>query len=158
MDLGRGGQQIKNVLQAYLSYVVPVGNRLTVDFGKFVTPAGAEVIETKDNYNYSRGFLFSYGPYYHTGFRSKYTINDKVALSGFLVNGWDTALDYNHGKTYGASVSLTPTSKFAITRHTWAGLSRSETADRGGISVTGGVLGRTYKLTFLAISITVPTK
>ncbi len=26
--------------------------KLQVDFGKFVTPAGAEVIETKDNWNY----------------------------------------------------------------------------------------------------------
>ena len=99
-----GGQQIKNLLQAYLSYVAPIGNGLTVDFGKFATPAGAEVIETKDNYNYSRGLLFTYGPYYHLGFRSKYTFNDKIAVTGFLLNGWDIHTDNNHGKTYGASV------------------------------------------------------
>src|SRR5262245_50789321 len=75
----------KYVMQAYASYVAPIGSGLTVDFGKFYTPIGAEVIETKDNFNYSRGFLFTYGPYYHTGFRAKYSFNDKVALTGFLV-------------------------------------------------------------------------
>ena len=72
----------KHVLQAYASYVAPLGSGLTIDFGKFYTPIGAEVIETKDNFNYSRGLLFTYGPYYHTGFRAKYAFNDKAALTG----------------------------------------------------------------------------
>jgi hypothetical protein len=83
----------KHVLQAYGSYVTPSG--LTFDFGKFYTPVGAEVIETKDNFNYSRGWLFTYGPYYHMGLRAKYAFNDKVTLSGFLVNGWDNVFEKN---------------------------------------------------------------
>jgi Putative beta-barrel porin-2, OmpL-like. bbp2 len=66
----------KHVLQAYASYVAPVGTGLTLDFGKFYTPIGAEVIESKDNFNYTRGWLFTYGPYYHTGVRAKYAVND----------------------------------------------------------------------------------
>ena len=39
-----------------------------MDFGKFVTSAGAEVIESKDNWNYSRSLLFAYAiPYWHFG-------------------------------------------------------------------------------------------
>ncbi|MFN7931507.1 MAG: outer membrane beta-barrel protein, partial [Blastocatellia bacterium] len=41
----------KHVLQAYASYVAPIGHGLTLEFGKFYTPVGAEVIETKDNFN-----------------------------------------------------------------------------------------------------------
>ena len=106
----------KHVLQAYASYVAPVGNGLTFDFGKFYTPVGAEVIETKDNYNYSRALLFTYGPYYHAGLRTKYAFNDKVALTGFLVNGWDNLFENNvkTGKTGGFQLSLTPTKKFAL--------------------------------------------
>lgn len=37
--------------EGYVEYLAPVGKGLTVDFGKFVTNAGAEVIETKDNWN-----------------------------------------------------------------------------------------------------------
>ena len=109
----------KHVLQAYASYVAPIGKGLTIDFGKFYTPIGAEVIETKDNYNYSRSFLFAYGPFYHTGFRAKYAFNDKVALTGFLVNGWDNAFENNvstdAGKTVGFQLGLTPTKKFSFT-------------------------------------------
>lgn len=115
----------KHVLQAYASYVAPIGSGLTVDFGKFYTPVGAEVIETKDNYNYSRGWLFTYGPYYHTGMRAKYAFNDKVALTGFLVNGWDNVFENNvgenAGKTVGIQLALTPVKKFALTQTYLAG-------------------------------------
>lgn len=115
----------KYVMQAYASYVAPIGSGLTVDFGKFYTPIGAEVIETKDNFNYSRGLLFTYGPYYHTGFRAKYAFNDKVALTGFAVNGWDNLFENNvnnnAGKTVGFSLGLTPSKKFALTQTYLAG-------------------------------------
>ena len=45
--------------EGYLEYLAPVGKGLQINVGKFVTPAGAEVIETKDNWNYSRGLLFA---------------------------------------------------------------------------------------------------
>jgi len=110
----------KHVMQAYASYVAPIGSGLTIDFGKMFTPIGLEVIETKDNFNYSRSFLFGLGPYYHTGFRAKYSFNDKVALSGFLFNGWDNTFENNidtenAGKTLGFQLGLTPSKKFAIT-------------------------------------------
>lgn len=109
----------KHVLQAYASYVAPIGNGLTIDFGKFYTPVGLEVIETKDNFNYTRGWLFTYGPYYHTGFRAKYAFNDKAALTGFVLNGWDNTFENNvnnnAGKTVGLQLGLTPNKKVAIT-------------------------------------------
>ena len=117
-----GGETVKHIQQAYVSYVAPIGNGLTIDFGKFVTPNGAEVIETKDNFNYSRSFLFSYAiPYYHTGLRAKYSFNGKVALTGFLVNGWDNLTDNNSGKTSGLSLALTPSSRLSIIQTYMAG-------------------------------------
>jgi len=117
-----GSEVVKHIEQAYLSYVAPIGKGLTVDFGKFVTWNGAEVIETKDNFNYSRSFLFTYAiPYYHMGLRAKYNFNDKVALTGFLVNGWNNFTDNNGGKTFGASLSLNPTKRLSITQNYTAG-------------------------------------
>src|SRR5512146_1336169 len=108
--------------EAYVSYLAPAGKGLQIDFGKFVTPHGAEVIETKDNWNYSRGLLFYYGiPYYHFGARAKYAFNDKVALSGYLVNGWNNIIDNNTGKTGGITLALTPTKKLTITQNYMAG-------------------------------------
>ena len=108
--------------EAYFSYLAPVGKGLQVDVGKFVTPHGAEVIETKDNWNYSRGLLFSYAiPYFHFGMRAKYAFNDKYSVTGFLVNGWNSVIDNNTGKTYGASFNWTPNKKFSIGQNYMAG-------------------------------------
>ena len=118
--------------QAYVSYLVPVGKGLTVDFGKFVTPAGAEVIENKDNYNYSRGLLFALAiPSSHTGARVGYTVNDKVSVTGFLVNGWNDVKDNNSDKTVGVSLSLKPTAKVGVITNYLVGKEQAADADGG---------------------------
>lgn len=101
--------------EGYLSYLAPVGKGLQLNVGKFVTPAGAEVIETKDNWNYSRGMLFALAiPYFHFGVSGKYVFNPKFALTGYLVNGWNNSIDNNSGKTTGFSAAWTPNSKFSL--------------------------------------------
>jgi len=104
--------------EGYLEYLAPVGKGLQINVGKFVTPAGAEVIETKDNWNYSRGLLFSWAiPYFHFGMSAKYDFNSKFALTGYLVNGWNNSVDNNSGKTTGFSAAWTPSSKFGLTEN-----------------------------------------
>ncbi len=108
--------------EGYVEYLAPAGKGLTVDFGKFVTNAGGEVIETKDNWNYSRGLLFSWAiPYFHFGLRAKYAFNGKVALTGFLLNGWNNSVDNNAGKTTGFTLALTPTKKLSIYENYYVG-------------------------------------
>ena len=111
-----GGVNVyQNIQQAYVSYLVPAGSGLQLDFGKFVTQHGAEVIETKDNWNYSRSLLFSWAiPYYHTGIRATYNVSDKVTLMGDLVNGWNNVVDNNTGKTVGAQVMYKPTGALSV--------------------------------------------
>lgn len=106
------------IKEGFVSYLAPVGKGLQVDFGKFVTPNGAEVIESKDTWNYSRGLLFTYAiPFYHFGLRSKYTFNDKFSVTGFLVNGWNNIIDNNTGKTYGVSFGWNPSKKVSVTQN-----------------------------------------
>ncbi|HTM39070.1 MAG TPA: porin [Terriglobales bacterium] len=108
--------------EAYFSYLAPVGKGLQIDVGKFVTPAGAEVIESNGNWNYSRSVLFYYAiPYFHYGARAKYAFNDKVSLTGYLVNGWNNIVDNNSGKTAGFSLAWNPNKKFGITQTFLAG-------------------------------------
>ena len=108
--------------EAYFSYLAQVGKGLQIDIGKYATPLGAEVIETKDNWNYSRGLLFSYAiPYFHFGMRSRYAFNDKYSLSGFLSNGWNNVLDNNSGKTYGVGFGWNPTRKIGLVQNYMAG-------------------------------------
>jgi hypothetical protein len=95
---------------------------LTFTFGKFVTPAGAEVIETNGNWNYSRSILFYYAvPFFHFGANAKYTFNTQWSITGYLVNGWNNSQEVNTGKTYGVSLAYTPTKQWAITENYMAG-------------------------------------
>ena len=112
-----GGTSVyQNIQQAYVSYLAPAGKgSIQLDFGKFVTPAGFEVIEAKDNWNYSRGLLFALAiPYYHMGMRAAYSPNDKVTVTGFLFNGWNNVVDNNTGKSVGLSVSGKPNANLTI--------------------------------------------
>src|ERR1035438_4215845 len=61
--------------QAYLSFKPKSWHGIEIDLGEFVTSAGAEVIETNQNYNYSRSLLFAWAiPYSHTGARVQYAL------------------------------------------------------------------------------------
>ncbi len=95
--------------QAYVS-VKPKGWKgFEADFGEFTTSAGAEVIETKDNWNYSRSYLFAFGPYYHFGLRTSMPIGSSLTVGLQIVNGWNAIVD-DHGnnmKTVGITQALT---------------------------------------------------
>jgi hypothetical protein len=98
-----------DVTEAYVSYNAAIGKGLRFDLGKMVTYFGAEVIEAKDNPNYSRSFLFNYAiPFTHTGLKVSYAFSDALNASFHIVNGWDNSTDNNKGKCYGVSIGLTP--------------------------------------------------
>jgi Putative beta-barrel porin-2, OmpL-like. bbp2 len=86
-----------------------------INSGQFVTPAGAEVIESKDNWNYSRSLLFSWAiPYFHFGVNAKYAFNAKFSATGYLVNGWNNSVDNNTGKTGSFSAAWVPNTKWSL--------------------------------------------
>ncbi len=93
------------VEQAYGEIALP-GN-LTLDFGKFTTTAGAEVIEANKNWLYSRSLLFNAIPLLHTGVRANLKVNDQLTLQASVVNGWNNDPDWNSWKTIGLSASFT---------------------------------------------------
>lgn len=135
--------------EGYLEYLA--GKKLQINFGKFVTPAGAEVIESKDNWNYSRGDLFALAiPYFHFGVSAKYTFNPKFALTGYLVNGWNNSIDNNSGKTTGFSAAWTPNAKFSLTQNYLVGPEQTnDNSDFRNLFDTVVSYNATPKLSFL---------
>lgn len=104
---------LKNIQEAYLSWATPIG--LNIDFGKMVTHIGAEVIESQDNWNYTRGLLFCCAiPFYHAGLRANYVINEMLYVNGYLYNGWNNVTENNGIKTFGAQIGITPTPRLPI--------------------------------------------
>jgi hypothetical protein len=108
------GTDSLDLTEAYVSYTAAMGKGLRFDLGKMVTYFGAEVIEAKDNPNYSRSFLFNYAiPFTHTGLKMSYGFTDTLNAALFVVNGWDNSTDNNKGKSYGASVNYAPAEIFS---------------------------------------------
>jgi hypothetical protein len=81
---------------------------LTLDAGRFVTTASAEVIEANKNWLYSRSMLFYGVPLIHTGLRINVTATPSLKLQASVVNGWNNDPDNNIGKTFGANVTYAP--------------------------------------------------
>jgi Putative beta-barrel porin-2, OmpL-like. bbp2 len=142
LSIGTGA----DLQQALVSYIAPVGTGLRLDFGKFITHLGLEVIEGYDGYNdnYSRSLLFNYAiAFTHTGVKAGYTFSSQVAATVMVVNGWDLAVDNNNGKSIGLQLALTPVSPLAIYLNYMGG---PETADTGAFTRHIGDVVATYKV------------
>ncbi len=115
------------VEQAYVAFKPAAAKGLQVDFGKFVTAAGAEVIETSSNWNYSRSLLFSWAiPYYHFGVRANVPLTSHFSAGVHFVNGWNNVEDNNSGKTVGLAGAVS-TSKFTWTTTYHVGPEKTDT-------------------------------
>jgi putative OmpL-like beta-barrel porin-2 len=106
-------QAYRPVWQAFGTYVAPIGKGLTLDFGKFASSLGFETNYTKDNYNYSRSYYFTFLPFYHTGVRAKYPVNDRVTVIYHLINGIQQLEDFNGFKSQHFALILTPVKQLA---------------------------------------------
>jgi len=104
-----------DLFQAYAEALLSVGNGLNVKFGKFATLHGAEVVASKDNWNFSRSFLFGYAePITHTGVRLSYPFADWFTGIFGVSNGWDVVDDNNTAKTVEWQGSFIPSPKTTL--------------------------------------------
>lgn len=95
-------------VQFYGQVRIPVGNGLTVKFGKYVTTLGAEVIDAPNNALYSHSYLFGFAiPFTHTGVQFDYPINDQLSVYYGLVIGWDAFDNPNDSLSHMAGGSWT---------------------------------------------------
>ena len=96
-----------DVQQAYMQYIA---GPMTFMAGKFVTLAGAEVIDSPADVNFSRSILFGYAiPFTHTGVRAIYALNASTSFTVGVNNGWDqVTAEATNPKTVELGVSSTP--------------------------------------------------
>lgn len=137
--------------QGFVSYIAPAGNGLRLDFGKFITHTGAEVIEGYDGFNdqYSRSFLFGFAiPFTHTGLKASYSFNPKVSAMVMLANGWDNVKDNNRGKTFGGQLTLAPSGKFTAYLNYCGGPERADSGDARQLFDAVAVWKPTGRMTF----------
>lgn len=117
--IGESGTEIyKHLQEAYITW--QPNSMWKVEAGKFVTHMGFEVIESKDNWNYSRGLLFAFAiPFYHSGLRISHA-HENFWINGYIYNGWNNVTEDNAGKTFGAQLGLTPIKGLTLIQN-WIG-------------------------------------
>jgi hypothetical protein len=142
-----------DVTQAFVQYAT---GPVTVIGGKFVTSAGAEVINSTGNTNFSRSILFGYAiPFTHTGARVSYVASDTLTFIGGINNGWDDLKDTNNSKAGELGVTFAPVKEVSLSAMIHSGKERV-----GGLVKTGpegtrtlvdliGTFNATDKLTFI---------
>lgn len=112
-----------DVTQAYGQYA---NGPLTVIAGKYVTLAGAEVIWTPSNSNFSRSILFGYAiPFTHTGLRATYAVSDSMSFTGGVNNGWDALQDTNGSKTLELGATWSPSKVWSLALQGYFGKERA---------------------------------
>lgn len=85
-----GSTNIVNQLFAYWN----VSKKVTLTLGNFNTFLGYEVISPAANFNYSTSYMFSYGPFSHTGLKADIDLGKGFSFMGAVLNPTDFT-DFN---------------------------------------------------------------
>ncbi|HYG17591.1 MAG TPA: outer membrane beta-barrel protein [Ohtaekwangia sp.] len=98
------GQRIINQMYGYLK----LSDAVTLNLGQFNTFLGYEVISPTVNFHYSTSYLFSYGPFTHTGLRADFDFGNGLTGKLSVMNPTDM-LEFNPVNTYtiGAQIGKT---------------------------------------------------
>ncbi|MCQ0111933.1 Putative beta-barrel porin-2, OmpL-like. bbp2 [Zhouia amylolytica] len=96
-----GSSRIINQLYAYWN----VSENITLTLGNFNTFLGYEVISPVANFNYSTSYMFSYGPFSHTGLKADFQLTEDLSLMLAVMNSTDFT-EFNPDGKYTGGLQL----------------------------------------------------
>ncbi|MCR9225928.1 MAG: porin [Flavobacteriaceae bacterium] len=82
-----------------------VSDAVTLTFGNFNTFLGYEVISPAANFNYSTSYLFSYGPFSHTGLKADFDLGNEWSAMVAVMNPTDLT-EFNPTGDYAVGAQL----------------------------------------------------
>jgi hypothetical protein len=97
------GTALSFIKQLFVTY--SPSDKLLITMGNYSTHHCYEVIDSKTNFHYSTSYVFTNGPFFHTGIKANYAISDKFGLMLGVFNDTDTKIDIVSGKHLGAQLS-----------------------------------------------------
>ena len=155
-----GSSNIVNQLYAYYN----VSDKLTLTLGNFNTFLGYEVISPVANFNYTTSYMFSYGPFSHTGIKADIAVSEDVSLMLGVLNSTDYTeaqplgddymigaqlglfgqfINYLGGGTAGVS-QIDFTGGFNITEDFFLGINATSYSDDSDVEFSGVALYPQY--------------
>ncbi|MFL2587405.1 MAG: outer membrane beta-barrel protein [Flavobacteriaceae bacterium] len=97
-----GSSNIVNQLYAYYN----LSDSFTITMGNFNTFLGYEVISPVANFNYSTSYMFSYGPFSHSGIKADLALSDDASLMLGVLNSTDYTESQPIGEDFMIGVQL----------------------------------------------------
>ncbi len=102
---GVGHDVYRSIYQASLSYNLALGRGLLIEGGIYPSHIGFEGFYSKDNWNYTRGWLGEFSPYYQTGVKASYAWSDRWSGQLHILNGWQIIGENNNAKSVGTQLA-----------------------------------------------------
>lgn len=100
------GQAIINQMFAFYK----LSDKVTLNMGQFNTFLGYEVISPAVNFHYSTSYMFSWGPFNHTGLRADFDLGNGLVAKLAVMNPTDI-VEFNPVNTYTLGGQLGKTSE-----------------------------------------------
>lgn len=100
---GYSASSLASIQQLYVAY--SPSDRITLTAGNFGTHIGYEVIDANANFHYSTSYMFSYGPFFHTGLKADFALSDNFGAMVGIFDDTDNKFDVVSGKHLGAQLS-----------------------------------------------------
>lgn len=114
-----GSTLSRHIQEAYAGYQLADG--LWIDAGTYFAHVGAESFISRENPTYTRSLVADYSPYYQSGVRLSYQINEKLSAQLHIVNGWQNQSENNRSKMGGTQVAYQLSPKVSVSYNTLFG-------------------------------------
>lgn len=126
--------------EIYFQYVLPAGKGLDLKVGRINTLIGYEGLESPNNPNYSRSWLFGLGqPFTTFGVRASYQFSKQVSFSIGGINSITSATsDATNDLMVESALTLSPTDRVKFTLYGLFGPRNGQTPGSGGNRLLGG--------------------
>jgi hypothetical protein len=114
---------LKNIFEANVGVSLNKKNNLWIDAGVFASHIGFESAISIDNWTLTRSLLAENSPYFLSGAKLTFTPNEKLEITGLIVNGWQRIqrLQGNSLPSFGTQLSYNPTEKVTLNWSTFIG-------------------------------------
>lgn len=114
-----GSEVLKFIYQANVG--IRLAKELWLDVGILPSHIGYESTQSIHNPTLTRSMMADNTPYFETGAKLTWEVNDKLTLSGLVLNGWQRILETDNNKALGTQIQYKPVEGILLSSSTFFG-------------------------------------
>ncbi len=112
---------LRHFSRANLSYLFPAGNGLKLTGGLMNSYIGYSSFHSKDNVNYTRGYILDHVPYFLFGAEAIYPVNETVTIGGYILSGFTYLTRPNEVPSFGLQTVWETTPNLTVVQNLYYG-------------------------------------